>query len=383
MTDFRDAVRRATTAGAALAGVGAATTAVNALSMRSLRRPTSDVPGSVAVCIPARNEVDLISALVADLRQQVHCPTLQVFVLDDGSTDGTFEAAVAAADSDPRFHVRRSTTEPPAGWTGKAAACHTLAGQALAGKPDCIAFVDADVRLSAGAIAAAVSELRRGRTALVSPWPRQQADSCAERLVQPLLSFSWLSTLPVRVANASTRPSTVVACGQFLMFDARAYRDIGGYESVASSATEDLDIARALRRSGHRTAVVLGGELARCRMYDGWSDLRQGYSRWLWSAFGGPVGSTAVLGAAALAYVLPPVAAVFGSGRTRRWGLGGYGAAVAARLVADRAESGVVGSGAVAAAFVHPVSVLLYGALTVDSFLRSKTGSITWKGRPL
>ncbi|OZF46338.1 glycosyltransferase family 2 protein [Rhodococcus sp. 14-2470-1a] len=383
MTDFRDAVRRATAAGAALAGVGAATTLVNALSMRSLRRPTSDVPGSVAVCIPARNEVDLVSAVVTDLRQQVHCPTLEVFVLDDGSTDGTFGAAVAAADSDPRFDVRRSTTEPPPGWTGKAAACRTLAARALAGEPDWIAFVDADVRLSAGAIAAAVTELRRGRSALVSPWPRQRADSVAEHLVQPLLSFSWLSTLPVRVANTSTRPSTVVACGQFLMFDAAAYRDVGGHESVASSATEDLDIARALRRAGHRTAVVLGGELARCRMYDGWSDLRAGYSRWLWSAFGGPVGSTAVLGAAALAYVLPPVAAVFGSGRTRRWGLVGYGAAVAARVVAARAESGVVGPGAVAAASVHPVSVLLYGALTVDSFLRSRTGSITWKGRPL
>ena len=381
-----DVIRRLTAAGAVLAGVSAALSVVNATTMRRLTPPRTDAPESVAICIPARNEREKLPALLVDLRAQARCPDLEVFVLDDGSTDDTFALAERAVAADPRFELIRSDTDPPPGWTGKAAACRILAERAFdRGSVDYIAFVDADVRLDSHAVASVASALRSSGASLLCPWPRQLSGTLVESLVQPLLSFSWMSTLPIRAADASTRPSTVVACGQFMMFDANAYRSIGGHVSVAGSPTEDLDIARALRRQGRRTVLVAGGEFVRCRMYDGWPAVRDGYTRWLWNAFGGSFGSASVLGAISVIYLLPPAAALFGSGATRRWGLLGYCAAVSSRVAAGYAESG--GSTpllrTVARATAHPVSVAIYGALTIESFRRHRLGTTTWKGRPL
>lgn len=389
MSFFSETTRRLTATGAVLAGVCTAISLVNATTIRRLSRPSTDAHERVAVCIPARNERERLPALLDDLRAQVRCADLMVFVLDDGSTDDTFAAAEEAVAADPRFELIRTEADPPPGWTGKAAACRTLAELAFdRGGVDCIdyiAFVDADVRLDRHAVASVANALRASGAALACPWPRQLTGSPAESLVQPLLSFSWMSTLPVRAADASLRPSTVVACGQFMMFDANAYRSIDGHASVAASPTEDLDIARALRRRGRRTVLVAGGEFVQCRMYDGWPTLRDGYTRWLWNAFGGMSGSASVLAAITVMYLLPPAAAIFGTGPTRRWGLLGYCAAVASRIASGYAESGrsTPWLRTVAASTTHPASVAIYGALTVESFRRRRRGSTTWKGRPL
>ncbi|WP_089249217.1 glycosyltransferase [Rhodococcoides kyotonense] len=359
---------------------------VNAATMTRLRTPVGPVTDSVVVCVPARDEEKHLPSLVADLCAQRYDGQLTVLILDDGSSDDTAAVARAAAAGDERVQVTSTTGPPEDGWTGKAAACRTLAQQAFTYDPDILVFVDADVRLADTALAAAVAARRALDAALVCPWPEQRTGSVAERLVQPLLSFSWMSTLPVRVADRSSRPSTVVACGQMMVFDASAYLDIGGHAAVASSATEDLDIARALRRRGHRTAVASGAGFVSCRMYDGWSAVSNGYTRWLWSAFGGPIGTAAVAALMTLTYVVPPVAAVLGSGPTRRAGVVGYGAAVVARTVAAQSERGFRRShlGAdLAVASTNPLSVVTYLGLCVVSHRRHARGELTWKRRPL
>ncbi|MGA9869845.1 MAG: glycosyl transferase, partial [Rhodococcus sp. (in: high G+C Gram-positive bacteria)] len=119
-------------------------------------------------------------------------------------------------------------------------------------------------------------------------------------------------------------------------------------------------------------------------MYDGWPALREGYARWLWNAFGSVAGTSVVVSAMSIAYIVPPAAAVLGSGPTRRWGLVGYGAAVLSRTVASRAESK---SGSllhtVAVSTAHPVSFALYITLTAESLRRRRDGTATWKNRLL
>lgn len=364
----------------------------NALFMPRMQR--TDSAGThehVVVCIPARDEETTVPLLIGDLRAQSFDGELSVIVLDDNSSDGTFAAARRAADGDPRITVASNGASPAPGWTGKAAACVALADLAFGEVPlaGIIAFVDADVRLSADAIAASVGALRDRDAALVCPWPDQKTVSIAEHLVQPLLSYSWMSTLFVPLANRSSRQSLAVACGQFLMFDSQIYRDIGGHKSVASSATEDLDIARAVRRNGHRSILISGAGFVSCRMYESWAELRAGYTRWLWSSFGGRTGTAITLSAVALMYAVPPAAAVLGSGRTRRLGLAGYVAAVVARLCAEQSEStckpddltGILRSFGVACA--HPISAAMFMALVVDSRRRRARNGLSWKGRAL
>ncbi|MEC3920083.1 glycosyltransferase [Nocardia sp. CDC160] len=371
---------RAVTAGSAVAALGAATALANRLGMPRLRAAAGEITEPVTVLIPARNEAGRLPALIADLRAQQGISDLGVVILDDGSTDGTGDAAVAAIGDDERFFLARNDIDPPAGWTGKTAACARLAD--LASGEDVLIFLDADIRLAPGALAAAVRELRSSRAALACPWPLQLAGSPVEHLVQPLLGWSWASTLPVGLANRLTRPSMAVACGQFLAFDAAAYRELGGHTAVADSVTEDLAIARELRRRGHRTTLVAAGPLARTRMYRGANELAEGYGRWLWSAHGGRTGSLAVGSLAALAFWAPPLAAVFGRGRLRRIGLLGYGAAVTARLLARSTErGGPVEPADVLAALAHPLSVAAYLGLSARSHGARRAGTLRWKGR--
>ncbi|MFB8004632.1 glycosyltransferase [Nocardia sp. NPDC056000] len=398
-------------AGTVLAVLGAGTALVNRITLRQLRDGDAEVTEPVTVCVPARDEADRLPDLIADLRAQQGVPRLRVLILDDDSGDDTYRAALDAIGGDHRFTLLRNDIPPPPGWTGKNAACALLATHAddLDGVADPIGpgpgggytprpfesghgstdsevliFLDADVRLSPGALAVGIHELRRTGASLVCPWPAQQAETTAERLVQPLLAWSWASTLPVALGNAMPFRSMAVACGQFLVFDAAAYRSIGGHASVADRITEDLAIARELRCNGHHTALAAGGHIAATRMYRGASELDEGYRRWLWTAYGGVAGSIAVGGYAALTYWLPPLAALTGRGRVRRIGLLGYAAAVAGRLLAHSGEDGGRLTGAnVVSAVAHPLSVAAYAVLSVRSHRAHRTGALVWKGREL
>ncbi|MBD0322794.1 MAG: glycosyltransferase [Aldersonia sp.] len=364
------------------AAMALARTALSLINHRMLPRlePVASAPEPVTVCVPARNERDRLPHLIADLRAQRGVPRLRVLLLDDNSSDDTYSVATAAIAGDPRFTLHRSTADPPPGWLGKQAACAQLAESADA--VGILMFLDADVRLAPDAIAAAAAALRAGDAALLTPWPLQHAESVAEHVVQPLLCWSWAATLPMRPANASLRASTAVACGQFLVFDAAAYRAIG-HAAVARSLTEDLDLARTLRRAGHRTVTLPAGELASCRMYCGARELDAGYTRWLWQAYGGAPGSVAVSGALVLADLLPFAAAVAGRGRTRAWGLLGYASAVGSRLTARSMERGSLTGPDVAEAIAHPVSILAYLVLTVRSHIAHRRRRLGWKGRAI
>ncbi|MGQ4617190.1 glycosyltransferase [Nocardia sp. R7R-8] len=366
----------------AVSVLGAGIALYNRITVRRLPNNPTTVIEPVTVCIPARDEADRLPELIGDLRAQVGVPRMAVHILDDASTDETGAAARAAIDGDPRFILLRSESDPGSGWTGKAAACVRLAQEV---STPVLIFVDADVRLAPTAIAAAVGALRGRRAALVSPWPLQVAGSVAEAVVQPLLCWSWASTLPVTAADRSLRPATAVACGQFLVFDNAAYQAVGGHTAVAASVTEDLDIARTLRRAGHSTVLVAAGSLARTRMYRGAAEVDAGYTRWLWSAYDGTIAGGAVVGlVAALAYWVPPVAAVLGHGAVRRTGLIGWLAAVAGRLLARSTETGgPLKPSDVLAALAHPVSVGAYLLLWVRSHRARRRGTARWKGRSL
>lgn len=78
----------------------------------SLRRKTPKVPflhkplPDMAVIVPAYNEAKVIKATIASLLAS-DLPDLQVYVVDDGSTDGTAEVARAAYGDHPRVTIER------------------------------------------------------------------------------------------------------------------------------------------------------------------------------------------------------------------------------------------------------------------------------------
>lgn len=360
-------------AGTVLACAAAAHTFVN---LHRLRRPvprSAQVPDDVAVLIPARDEADTIEAAVRGVLAQVGVPRLRVRVLDDGSTDGT----AAMVPSDPRVDVIDGTSEAlPHGWLGKPWACARLSESV----PDAsvLVFVDADVDLAPDAIRSLVDLLRREGLALAAPFPRQIAVTWPERLVQPLVMWLWAATLPLGWAERSQRPALSAANGQLLAFDAGAYRAVGGHAAVRGAVLEDVAIMRAVRNAGYRAATVDGSQLAACRMYESAAEIRAGYGKSLWSAFGGPLGSVAVCVLAVTAFVVPPLAAIASRSRTTRAiGALGYAAGTLSRAaVAHR-----TGERTWPDCALHPVSTVAFVVLVADSWRQVQSGTAEWKGR--
>jgi hypothetical protein len=368
-------------AAVAVASAGSALLASHAaVNARLLRtpRPGDAGRGRVSALVPARDEAGRIGDCVGALLASTGLDELEVLVLDDASSDATAEVAAAAGAGDDRLRVLAGRPLA-AGWLGKPHACRQLAEAATG---DVLVFVDADVVVEPWGLAATVSLLREAALDVVSPYPRQEAEGPGPRLVQPLLQWSWLTFLPLRLAEDTPWPSLTAANGQLLAVAREAYRRLGGHAAVRSAVLEDVALARAAKRAGLRVALADGTGLATCRMYDGWEDLRDGYSKSLWAAFGSPAGAAGTLAGLAFLYVLPPAAALAGLAR-RRPALGLAGALGYAAGVAGRVIAALRTGGRPADALAHPLSIVALGWLTWRSWYRRWRGELTWKGREI
>jgi hypothetical protein len=348
-------------------GLAVAATAHSAVNAALLRVPpaAAPVPERVSVLLPTRDEATRIRSALTALLASTCVPSLEILVLDDASRDDTAEIVSTVAAADPRLRLIRSSAEPPPGWLGKPWACARLAEAADPGS-SVLVFLDADVLLAADGLARTVRLLREAELGFVSPYPRQIAGTVGERLVQPLLQWSWLTFLPLRLAESAPRPSMAVANGQLLAVDAALYRRSGGHRAVAGEVLEDLALARVLRAAGGHGGVADGTAVASCRMYEGWREVRDGYAKSLWAAAGGrPSGSAAQVALLTILYCRPdPVC---------------YVAGVVGRLLSARRTGGR----ALPDAIAHPLSIAVFTALTGLSWWRRRAGTATWKGRPM
>jgi hypothetical protein len=317
-----------------------------------------------SVLVPARDEAHRIAPCLQALLGQDDNGRMEVLVLDDGSADGTAAVVRRVAGNDDRVRLLTGRPLPP-GWLGKPHACQQLADAANPAS-SALVFVDADVVLAPFAVASAVGLL--DQLDLVSPYPRQDTPG-ATRLVQPLLQWSWLTFLPLRLAERSPRPSLSAANGQLLAVRREVYDRAGGHAAVRTEVVEDVALLRAVKRVGGRGGVADGTELATTRMYDDWSELVAGYTKSAWTI---PLPVAAALAAL---YVVPPVAALRGS----RAGAIAYAAGVGGRVISARRTGGRAFPDSLA----HPVSVALLCWLTGRSHLARRRGSPTWKGRVL
>ena len=360
--------------GTALALAGTVHAWWNLRELRVLPQATPSKVASarVSVLIPARDEAGTVGHCLWSLRRQVGVDQLEILVLDDRSSDGTDQVVRRHLD-DEQVRLLVGEGEPPEGWLGKAWACHQLA---RAASGDVLVFVDADVTLDADAIARVVALLDTEEVDAVSPYPRQVALTMAERVVQPLLQWSWATMLPLGVAERSANPTLVAANGQLLAITREAYDECGGHEAVSDRVLDDIALFQRLKAVGRRAVLADGTDVAECRMYDDWPSLRDGYSKSLWAATGSPRSALALGALLTATYVAPPVAAIT---RGSRIGALGYVAAVAGRaLVAKRTEGRVWPD-----ALMHPASVLMFDYLVARSWVGRRRGTLTWKSRAL
>ena len=341
---------------------------LNALVLRRTQKGAAHVAGErVSILMPVRDESLRLRASLHSVLMQEGLASAEVIVLDDESTDGTADVARSVAGAGAT--IVDGAMLPP-GWLGKTWACQQLADAAHGST---LVFVDADVTLSPHAVAAALSTMRAGGLDFISPYPRQLPGCALGLLTQPLLQWSWLTSLPLRLAESSHRPSLSAANGQFLVIDADAYRRARGHAAVAGDVLEDMALARALKTVGCRGGIADGSRIATCKMYDGNRNLVDGYAKSLWSAFGSTAGAGVVVVVMWVLYVLPWALVAI-----TPWAWFAAAAGPAGRTVAA-----VRTRGNVFLALLHPLAIVCFGVLMAVSLQRHRTGRIAWKGRPV
>lgn len=233
----------------------------------------------LSVCIPARNEAENIPLLLADLAAQSLIPH-EVLVLDDHSTDGTGAAAEEFAAQLP-LQIFEGTPLPQ-GWSGKNWACHQLFSHA---KGNLILFIDADVRLAPDALQTALTIQHALGTAMLSVFPRQITESRGESLIVPMMNWLLLTFLPLRLVYTSFFKSFVAANGQFILVDSDSYTETGGHEKMKGRIVEDMEMARSMRKMKKPVLTLLGGESVSCRMYKGFHESLEGFTKNFYAGF--------------------------------------------------------------------------------------------------
>jgi chlorobactene glucosyltransferase len=208
---------------------------------------------------------------------------LEVIVCNDHSSDGTEEILNWFAGEEPRSRWFMSENLPP-DWLGKNFACHQLAQKASG---EIFLFLDADVELSSDAIRKAVSFFQQKRLALLSVFPQQKMQSLAEWTTVPVMNWILQSLLPMILVQKTRWTSLSAANGQFMLFDAKEYQKFWWHERVKNENVEDIRIARLVKTSGLKMAVLLGNRDVFCRMYETWSGAALGFSRNIHQYFGG------------------------------------------------------------------------------------------------
>ena len=339
--------------------------AVNFVQIRT-PRATSELLNSVGVLVPMRNEAENVEGIVTTLSAQDG--SFHYYLLDDNSEDSTYELLQRFTTGDSRFTVIKGAPLA-AGWIGKTWALQQLFE---ASDEEVLVSIDADVRLTNDAINKAVTLLNGARLDFVSPYPRQIANTFAERLIQPLLQWSWLTTVPLRFAESSGQKSMAVANGQFFVVRRSALASIGGYQLVKHSVIDDVFLARELIASGSSGTVINGSDIAETRMYASWSEIKAGYGKSLNKAFGSVVGAIFVITFLFATSIAPLILGLTGNP---------YGWLGFVAIVGTRVLSAIKSRGSVLASVLHPISIAALIYLIVYSYLVRK--SVMWKGRTI
>jgi glycosyltransferase involved in cell wall biosynthesis len=228
----------------------------------------------VSVLIPARNEEANIGNILEDLLMQDY-KNIEILVFNDQSDDKTTEIVQQFVQDDQRITLM-SSEGLPAGWLGKNFACHNLS---LVAKGDYFLFIDADVRINGGIISNSVSYASRFNLALISIFPRQIIHTFGEKITVPNMNFILLSLLPLILVRKSSFPSLAAANGQFMLFNSEIYKTIHPHELTKTNKVEDIEIARLLKTNRFRIACLTGDKTIMCRMYFGFKDAVNGFSK--------------------------------------------------------------------------------------------------------
>lgn len=255
-------------------------TVFNFISDPKLRRVNKPYTDFVSILIPARNEEKNILNLLNSILNQDY-PNYEVIVLDDDSSDKTYELCAAFASKHHAFRVIKGK-ELTGPWLGKNYACHQLAQHASG---DFLLFLDADEQVHKDLINSAVHRMYFRNLALLSLFADQRMETFAEKVTVPLMHYVLLNLLPLKLIYLIRNPIVAAASGQFMLFDAELYRQNQWHSLTKDKIVEDAEIMRQVKSAGFNAESLLANGMVSCRMYKSYSGAVNGFGKNFLAAF--------------------------------------------------------------------------------------------------
>jgi hopene-associated glycosyltransferase HpnB len=263
---------------------------------------------SVVAVVPARNEAGVVEQAIGSLAGQRYPGTFHIILVDDSSTDGTAEAARAAAPAE-RLSVIRA--EPPAaGWTGKMWAVAQGVRYAARFQPDYLLLTDADIVHAPDNLAGLLARAEGSDYRLVSYMATLECRTLPERALIPAFVFFFFLLYPPRWIR-NPRRRTAGAAGGCMLVERKALESSGGIEAIGGALIDDCSLAAQIKNAGGRVWLGLSSTTHSIRRYGSFGEIGAMISRTAFTELRHStlllLGTTAGL---ALTYLLPPLAAV-------------------------------------------------------------------------
>jgi hopene-associated glycosyltransferase HpnB len=354
---------------------------------------------SVAIVVPARDEVDVLPLTLSTLVAQNYRGRTRVILVDDNSTDGTGRLV---ANRWPDITVI-APGEPPLGWAGKLWALRAGVAAADRAAPadsptvdtataesatacedggfDYLLFTDADIAHEPDSLTRLVAAAEAHQIDLVSQMARLRVRTGWERLIVPAFVYFFALLYPFRWSN-KVGARTAAAAGGCSLVRRTALAKAGGLDVIRDAVIDDVALARAIKRSSGRTFLGLADHVDSIRPYPTLGSLWQMVAR---SAFAQLHRSATLLAGTvaglALVFWVPPACLLIGAATvdvpTLLLGAAGY-ALMTALYVPMLRYYRLPWPMALAL----PFTATLYLGMTVDSAVQHFRGrGAAWKGR--
>ncbi|MFC7866598.1 glycosyltransferase [Streptomyces murinus] len=350
--------------------------------VRLPRRREPEAWPSVCVVVPARDEAAVLPASLPSLLAQDYPGRAEVFLVDDGSTDGTGELARALAERHGGLPLTvGSPGEPPAGWTGKLWAVRHGIALARAREPEYLLLTDADIAHAPDSLRELVAAAHGGGFDVVSQMARLRVESRWERLVVPAFVYFFAQLYPFRwIGRPGSR--TAAAAGGCVLLRAGMAEKARIPDAIRHAVIDDVALARAVKGAGGRVWLGLADRVDSVRPYPRLGDLWRMVSRSAYAQLRhSPPLLLGTVAGLALVYLVPPVAVVAGA------------AAGSAPVAVVGALAWAVMAGTYLPMLRYyrqplwlapllPYTAFLYLLMTVDSAVQHYRGrGAAWKGR--
>jgi len=237
--------------------------------LREMDLAGAPMPRRVAVLIPARNEAQVVGRAIQSIVEQDFPGPFHIFLIDDHSSDGTSEAAPAAAKPDLLTVI--AARQLPEGWTGKLWALAEGIRQAESFRPDYLLFSDADIVHEPDGISRLVARAEAGGYDLVSWMVKLQCETFGERALIPAFVFFFFMLYPPAWTE-NARRGTAGAAGGCILLRWEALARIGGMVAIRGELIDDCALAKAVKRTGGKVWL---GVTSRTRSIRGYGTFRE------------------------------------------------------------------------------------------------------------